>query len=694
MRAPAGSGAGERAAGGARQLHRLPPRHRRAAARVRGRPLRGDRGAHLRRAAATRSSPLPRGERRRRRRGRRPAPARAGARQPPRDGARDPRARRSPRRARTRSRSTAARWSTRSSPNRSASSASPGRAWRPREPGCSWARATRPRACGRRSRDPGLPQRTRLGPPGVDVARFRPREQRRGGRRGGRRSPPPAGARPRRSPAAARRAPSPATRARPARRSRGWRREDLLVAFVGKLIVSKGPDLLLAAWPLVLERLPAARLLIVGFGAFRGGLERARRGPAGRGPRARPGARPRRAPPGGRGGSADAAAATCWPSWTAFAGADRGALPSRRDGALASGSCSPAAWSTRSSPSCCPPAARWWSPAPSPRPSGWSPPRPPPAGRCRSAPPTRASRRSASARSRTSRTRSARCCPSSSDHGAVAALAAAAGGVAGPASRSCASAHARGLVATVRERWSWEQRGRGRDRGGRAGSSRGSPSPERPAAQAGSRPGRAHRRVRIVFAPASAQDPPQRTAFALAARSGCVAADGAARARRRARRPRRRQLLLGEGRRQRQPDRRQAAVRGQVRRLPHARPGRHEGDRRAEPRRRLRARASKKACSRNAIRSVVEFQIVLPEPDRARCRRTSSSGADRQGRRRLRRKSAAAPGPDTRPAGDGRGSPRCGQAGGREGRQAGDRRQPPGTARLHLHEGPREPRAR
>ncbi len=46
-----------------------------------------------------------------------------------------------------------------------------------------------------------------------------------------------------------------------------------LVAFVGKLIVSKGPDLLLAAWPLVLERVPDARLLVVGFGAFREGLE-------------------------------------------------------------------------------------------------------------------------------------------------------------------------------------------------------------------------------------------------------------------------------------------------------------------------------------------------------------------------------------------------------------------------------------
>jgi glycosyltransferase involved in cell wall biosynthesis len=40
------------------------------------------------------------------------------------------------------------------------------------------------------------------------------------------------------------------------------------VIYVGKLIVSKGVDLLLAAWPLVHERHPEARLLIVGFGGL------------------------------------------------------------------------------------------------------------------------------------------------------------------------------------------------------------------------------------------------------------------------------------------------------------------------------------------------------------------------------------------------------------------------------------------
>jgi glycosyltransferase involved in cell wall biosynthesis len=51
-----------------------------------------------------------------------------------------------------------------------------------------------------------------------------------------------------------------------------------IVCFVGKLIVSKGVDLLLAAWPLVLEREPDARLVVVGFGTYREGLEMLLRG--------------------------------------------------------------------------------------------------------------------------------------------------------------------------------------------------------------------------------------------------------------------------------------------------------------------------------------------------------------------------------------------------------------------------------
>jgi glycosyltransferase involved in cell wall biosynthesis len=50
-------------------------------------------------------------------------------------------------------------------------------------------------------------------------------------------------------------------------------RRHRIVCFVGKLIVSKGIDLLLAAWPLVLMREPNARLVIVGFGTYREGLE-------------------------------------------------------------------------------------------------------------------------------------------------------------------------------------------------------------------------------------------------------------------------------------------------------------------------------------------------------------------------------------------------------------------------------------
>jgi len=48
---------------------------------------------------------------------------------------------------------------------------------------------------------------------------------------------------------------------------------DRILVYVGKLIASKGVELLLAAWPLILGRVPDARLLIVGFGAFREQLQ-------------------------------------------------------------------------------------------------------------------------------------------------------------------------------------------------------------------------------------------------------------------------------------------------------------------------------------------------------------------------------------------------------------------------------------
>ncbi len=74
---------------------------------------------------------------------------------------------------------------------------------------------------------PDLREKTRLGPPGVDIEEFSP-----GGDR------------------------------------------ELLVAFVGKLIVSKGVDLLIAAWPLVRAAHPEAKLQVAGYGEYEEGLRR------------------------------------------------------------------------------------------------------------------------------------------------------------------------------------------------------------------------------------------------------------------------------------------------------------------------------------------------------------------------------------------------------------------------------------
>jgi glycosyltransferase involved in cell wall biosynthesis len=118
--------------------------------------------------------------------------------------------------------------------------------------------------------DPALPARTRLGPPGVEIELFRPRERAEAaaevhavaerlaasGAEGG------ASAFARDEPAVGRALAS-------------LRLEDgPHVVFVGKLIVSKGIDLLAAAWPLVLQRAPGARLVVVGFGGWRAALER------------------------------------------------------------------------------------------------------------------------------------------------------------------------------------------------------------------------------------------------------------------------------------------------------------------------------------------------------------------------------------------------------------------------------------
>jgi glycosyltransferase involved in cell wall biosynthesis len=122
--------------------------------------------------------------------------------------------------------------------------------------------------------DDRVVERTRLGPPGVDVSVFAPREPGAAGE--GLRA---LGAR-LRTAAAAPRGDAPAsafTRDELAAAEALERldpQRDALVAFVGKLIVSKGVDLLLAAWPLVLAQAPHARLVVVGFGAYRQGLER------------------------------------------------------------------------------------------------------------------------------------------------------------------------------------------------------------------------------------------------------------------------------------------------------------------------------------------------------------------------------------------------------------------------------------
>jgi glycosyltransferase involved in cell wall biosynthesis len=90
-----------------------------------------------------------------------------------------------------------------------------------------------------------LREKTRLGPPGVDTERFRPREVGSG----------PMGTPREREPGG----PDPTSQ---------------LIVFVGKLIVSKGVDLLLAAWPLVHARHPEARLEIAGYGEYEQGLRR------------------------------------------------------------------------------------------------------------------------------------------------------------------------------------------------------------------------------------------------------------------------------------------------------------------------------------------------------------------------------------------------------------------------------------
>lgn len=118
---------------------------------------------------------------------------------------------------------------------------------------------------------PGLElrSRTRLGPPGVDVEEFTPRPR------------PEAVARLQGLARRLQEMPHSEEEGAFARDEAAAGRalaslnpdRDRLVTFVGKLIISKGVDLLAAAWPLVLQRVPDARLVVVGFGAFRQGFE-------------------------------------------------------------------------------------------------------------------------------------------------------------------------------------------------------------------------------------------------------------------------------------------------------------------------------------------------------------------------------------------------------------------------------------
>jgi glycosyltransferase involved in cell wall biosynthesis len=113
------------------------------------------------------------------------------------------------------------------------------------------------------SDEPSLPERTRLGPPGVDVHSFRPAAD------------PAAGLE---RLAAKLGSGQAAAWGGEAGAAEALRRldpgRDRIISFVGKLIVSKGIDLLFAAWPLVTRQVPDARLVVVGFGTYRDALDR------------------------------------------------------------------------------------------------------------------------------------------------------------------------------------------------------------------------------------------------------------------------------------------------------------------------------------------------------------------------------------------------------------------------------------
>jgi glycosyltransferase involved in cell wall biosynthesis len=115
--------------------------------------------------------------------------------------------------------------------------------------------------------DPELAAKTRLGPPGVDTELFPPLDSERPAERIAGLAEALDSAEPGGTFGRDLRSASEALR----RFSAG---EGPRVILVGKLIVSKGVDLLLAAWPLVHGENPGSRLLVVGFGEYGPALER------------------------------------------------------------------------------------------------------------------------------------------------------------------------------------------------------------------------------------------------------------------------------------------------------------------------------------------------------------------------------------------------------------------------------------
>jgi glycosyltransferase involved in cell wall biosynthesis len=132
--------------------------------------------------------------------------------------------------------------------------------------------------------DPELPARTRLGPPGVEVATFHPVKRGEALARLHAVTDRIAHEARARAPSAPRKfadqavsafmRDTAATASALADLARGAAQDDQLVAFVGKLILAKGIDLLLLSWPLVLAEIPTARLAVVGFGGYRAAAER------------------------------------------------------------------------------------------------------------------------------------------------------------------------------------------------------------------------------------------------------------------------------------------------------------------------------------------------------------------------------------------------------------------------------------